>query len=394
MKTAVVVLIAACRSASGPTTTTSTPTTTTTPPPAAVAVATQVGSCSFGPPAATASRIATGDITIGDLNNDKIVDLVIGGRLDTTHAQVGVMLGRGDGTFAPVIEYPLLAGGDVQSVALTDFDTDEDIDIVTAGGTTMPQVFLNNGDGSFGQAVTLPARSGSLQNGKAIVVRVADIHGDAHPDVVTYAGGGFDVWHDSGHAAFIASDLPALEHFRNGGGLAIADFNNDGATDIAVAATSTVAVLLGKRGSQFTAPARYPVTATGTPTAVASADFNGDGKLDLAALFVDGANGTIAVLYNKGNGTFAPAVSIAIANPGTALVAADLNHDNHADLVAGTTAGLATILSNGNGFDPAVIVPATNVRAIAAGDLRGDHSFGLISESASAGITVWPGTCP
>jgi FG-GAP-like repeat len=393
MKIVAVVLIAACQSAPAPTTITTLPP-TATPPPAAVGTATHVGACSFGPPAATASRIATGDITIGDLNNDKIVDLVIGGRIDTTHAQIGVMLGRGDGTFAPVIEYPLLDGGDVHSVALTDFDTDEDLDIVTAGGTTMPQVFLNNGDGSFGQAIALPARSGSLQNGKAIVVRVADIHGDAHPDVVTYAGGGFDVWHDSGHAAFVASDLPALERFDHGGGLAIADFNNDGATDIAVAGTSTVAVLLGRHGGQFAAPARYPVTATGTPTAVATADFDGDGKLDLAALFVDGANGTIAVLYNKGNGVFASPVAIAIANPGTSLVAADLNHDNHADLVASTSAGLATILSNGKGFDPAVIVPAANVRAIAAGDLRGDHSFGLVSESESAGITVWPGACP
>ncbi len=51
------------------------------------------------------------------------------------------MLGKGDGSFKPPVEYSLPPGAELRSVALTDFDTDEDLDVVTAGGTTTPQIF-------------------------------------------------------------------------------------------------------------------------------------------------------------------------------------------------------------------------------------------------------------
>jgi hypothetical protein len=195
----------------------------------------------------------------------------------------------------------------VRSVAFTDFDTNEDLDVVTVGGTRTPQVFLNNGDGTFGEPVSLPVGPHTAIGGH-VVVRVEDIYGDAHPDVVSYAGAGFDVWH-SGHATFVASALPAVDRLEHGAGLTIADFNHDGATDIAVAGTdrgaAVVVVLLGKRGGVFAGPMRYPVGVSGTAAAVVSGDFDGNGKLDLAALFTTPSRSSI-VLSGKGDGTFGP----------------------------------------------------------------------------------------
>ena len=370
--------------------------------PVATPSAVRVGPCGtqqsfmLGPPADAMSRRASGALEIGYLNKDAPIDLLVGGTDDSGNAQLGILLGKGDGTFKPPVEYSLLPGAEVRSVALTDFDTDEDLDIVTAGGNSTPQIFLNNGDGTFGEPVALPVGPGPVIGGRAVVVRVADIHGDAHPDVVTYAGGGFDVWHDAGHATFVPSALPAVDRLEHGAGLTIADFNHDGATDIAVAGTdrgaAVVVVLLGKRRGLFAAPVRYPTGASGAAASVVSADFDGDGKLDLAALFT---GGTIAVLSGKGDGTFGPATSLPVADAadGATLIASDLNGDGKADLVATTTRGLAVYLSNGKGFESPAIVPASDLRAVAAGDLRGDHMLGVVATRASGQATVWLGAC-
>ena len=69
------------------------------------------------------------------------------------------------------------------------------------------------------------------------------------------------------------------------GGIAVADFNGDGKLDIAVgnsAATPTVSILLGNGNGTFQAPKSYAVD--GRPNSIAVADFNNDGKIDIAAL--------------------------------------------------------------------------------------------------------------
>ena len=397
--------LAGCHSASTPATTVSPPIAATVDAavaPVAAPSAIRVGPCGtqqsfmLGPPADAMSHRASGALEIGYINKDAPIDLLVGGTDDSGNAQLGILLGNGDGTFKPPVEYSLLPGAEVRSVALTDFDTDEDLDIVTAGGNSTPQIFLNNGDGTFGEPVALPVGPGPVIGGRAVVVRVADIHGDAHPDVVTYAGGGFDVWHDAGHATFVPSALPAVDRLEHGAGLTIADFNRDGATDIAVAGTdrgaAVVVVLLGKHRGLFATPVRYPTGASGSAAAVVSADFDGDGKLDLAALFTGGA---IAVLSGKGDGTFGPVTSLPVADAiaGATLIAADLDGDGKADLVATTSHGLVVFMSNGKGFEPPAAAPVSALRAVAAGDLRGDHMLGVVATRASGEATVWLGAC-
>src|SRR5207237_155547 len=80
-----------------------------------------------------------------------------------------------------------------------------------------------------------------------------------------------------------------------------ADFNGDGRPDLAtVNYGDTVSVLLGNANGTFQ-PAQASATGAG-PVSVAVGDFNADGKLDLATANQDGAD--VSVLLGNGNGTF------------------------------------------------------------------------------------------
>src|SRR5262249_21024502 len=113
--------------------------------------------------------------------------------------------------------------------------------------------------------------------------------------------------------------------------VASGDFNGDGKPDLvtANAGSNSVSVLLNTGAGGFTAAADY---ATGSGTvAVAVGDLNGDGKADLATA---GGN-AVGVLLGNGNGTFAPAVSSATNYPDYSVAIGDFNQDGKADLALG-----------------------------------------------------------
>src|SRR5579883_2935705 len=139
--------------------------------------------------------------------------------------------------------------------------------------------------------------------------------------------------------------------------VASADFNGDGKADVAVAnqTSNTVSVLLGNGDATLQTAATYPVGAG--PNVVAVGDFNGDGKPDLAVASAGCApckpgvlGGGTWVLMNNGDGTFRAAVNVIPSGTGTVAVA-DFNGDGKQDLlVAGFGSGSAQLLlGNGDG---------------------------------------------
>jgi hypothetical protein len=88
----------------------------------------------------------------------------------------------------------------------------------------------------------------------------------------------------------------------------IADFNGDGKNDVAVTTDSGVFILLGDGNGNLGAPRFFP--AGTNPGHIVLADFNGDHKLDLAVTNI-GSN-DVSILLGKGDGTFAEAVSVPV----------------------------------------------------------------------------------
>ncbi len=150
----------------------------------------------------------------------------------------------------------------------------------------------------------------------------------------------------------------ALGGGTSGGGVVTADFNGDGRADIAVHRTvggNAVSVSLGNGEGTFQAPRSSAAgTSWGGPGSLASGDFNGDGRLDLAT-----ANdvGTLSVLLGNGDGTFAAPRTLVLASIGLSVMAGDFNGDGRLDLAAGTSFGspdtgestLDLFLGNGDG---------------------------------------------
>jgi hypothetical protein len=142
--------------------------------------------------------------------------------------------------------------------------------------------------------------------------------------------------------------------------VAVADFNGDGKLDLAVTNfnDNTVSVLLGNGDSTFQVPKTY--AAGVNPFSVAVGDFNGDAKLDLAVANV-GEN-TVFVYLGNGDGTFQAGVKYVAGNAARTVVLGDFNADGKLDMaVANQTCGtpgcgpgvVSVLLGNGDGtFQP------------------------------------------
>lgn len=175
-------------------------------------------------------------------------------------------------------------------------------------------------------------------------------------------------------------------------GFAAGDLNGDGNQDLVVVnmAGKSVTVLLGKGNGTFSAAVNYPVSDQGT--AVALADLNGDGKLDVA-VSVLGARlsaGNASVLLGNGDGTLQAARSFPVGYNPVAVVAGDLNNDGHPDLVV-INAGdvdLSVLLGNGDGtFQKARSLAAGPApMSLALADLNHDGRLDLLVGNYNAEV--------
>ena len=137
------------------------------------------------------------------------------------------------------------------------------------------------------------------------------------------------------------------------------------------------------------------------PEMPAVADFNTDGKPDLAVVcFGDpsvGDDGGVSILLGNGDGTFQPATKLTTGKNPTGIATGDFNSDGKSDLIlvrmgdaSVNDNGDATIfLGNGDGtFSPGqVLAPGKNPIAVAVSDLNADHRLDLIFASSTANST-------
>jgi hypothetical protein len=273
-------------------------------------------------------------ITSADFNNDGNLDVAY-----ATGAGIDISLGSPHGILAPRSNVSLTGGVGAIYLAAADLNHDGNIDLVasTSGfaGTNQVAVLLGKGNGKFSGPVFYPTGNTSGPG----PVAIADINGDGKPDlVISSPDGSLNVLLGKGNGTFEKAITTAS---ANGSAsyIAIGDFNKDGKLDVALAnyPGSTVEVLLGNGDGTFHSPIATP--SLSYPQALVTGDFNKDGKLDLAV--ASGANsGEVGIFLGNGDGTFSGPNIVTYIPTGfgggtspSSIATADVNADGKLDLL-------------------------------------------------------------
>jgi YD repeat-containing protein len=176
--------------------------------------------------------------------------------------------------------------------------------------------------------------------------------------------------------------------------LTVGDFNGDGKLDLAVANAdsangNSVSILLGKPDGTFAPKVDYATGAA--PYSVIAADFNGDGKLDLAV--AEPNNNAISILLGNGDGTFQPHADVSVGQGPRSLVAGDFNSDGKADLAVAnqTDNSVSILLGSGDGTFQAqglYAVSGLSPVSIATADFNGDGKLDLAFAGSGGAMTL------
>lgn len=328
----------------------------------------------------------------GDFNGDGLVDLAVSNN-QSMPSQVSVFLGYGTGSFHGATNYTVAqncgAGGtapcEPEGMVAGDFNDDGYLDLAVANmGDSSVTIMLGSASGAF--TVLTPTTTGS----QPYTIATADFNGDGILDLAVacqgpLGGPGFvDILLGNGDGTFAAP----VEYGTIGQpeGIALADFNGDGALDIASSDfnNNEIWVLTGNGDGTFSSGTAYATALE--PAGLVANDFNGDGHTDLAV--VDLMSNAVSVLLNS-SGTFPTHVEYSVAGGGYFLGSADLTGSGNPSVAVAdySSSAFSSLFGNGDGTFQSYVSYSTDPSAnsvfgLAVADINGDGRYDVVTTDA------------
>ncbi|MHB8261429.1 MAG: T9SS type A sorting domain-containing protein [Bacteroidia bacterium] len=288
----------------------------------------------------TAVNFAVGNsptsVISNDFNGDGKADLAV---TNDTAGNVSVLLGIGTGSFGAATNFAV--GNYPEQVISADFNNDGKLDLATVhSNSNNVSVLLGNGLGNFGTAISF-----AVGNFPQSITSV-DFNGDGKADlaVANWTSSSVSILLGTGAGSFGAVTNFAVGNYPQS--VTSADFNNDGKLDLATASANSneVSVLLGTGTGSFSTAVNYAVITW--PHSVISADFNGDGNADLATANNNPSSNNVSILLGNGAGSFGVATNFMVGYRPVSVTSADFNGDGKADLATANQSDVSVLINN------------------------------------------------
>jgi hypothetical protein len=315
------------------------------------------GSSNPFPSTSYPTGVGPAGLVAADLENNGLLDLAVVNEIDNS---LTIYLNQSgtQGTFVQATNSPISLGtprtaaaGIPPAIASAVLTTSGFHDLLVTDPdptANLVNIFFSNGDGTF----QTPPTSIPVGVGPSAIV-TADFNGDGIQDfaVLNFTDntlsvflGGVDTNGKPTFTPVTGSPFALPATVSGPSAMTVADFNADGKADLAIttvnqptlanpaATTGSLVVLQGVGDGTFTEVGGSPITVGKLPIAIGSSDLDGSGTADLA--IVNRTDNTVTILLNNGDGTFVagPNSPLSTATNPTGIAIADFNQDGHADI--------------------------------------------------------------